>query len=94
MTATISPMKLLDQMFNSATSTTDQGTQFERFVLSFLQTGPVWAAHPGRSRGNVFGVHVGRTRAFRLHADYEDAELYPLEVVGGEQPPMGDEESY
>src|SRR5699024_4269744 len=25
---------------------------------------------------------------FRLHADYEDAEPYPLEVVGGERPPI------
>src|SRR5699024_2750927 len=31
---------------------------------------------------------------FGLHADYEDAEPYPLEVVGGEQPPMGGEEDY
>ncbi|MGP9695830.1 type ISP restriction/modification enzyme [Brachybacterium sp. AOP25-B2-12] len=31
---------------------------------------------------------------FGLHADYEDAELYPLEVIGGEQPPLGDEEGY
>src|SRR5699024_4516084 len=31
---------------------------------------------------------------FGLHADYEDAELYPLEVVGGEQPPLGGEEDY
>ena len=26
---------------------------------------------------------------FHLHADYEDADLYPLEIVGGEQPPLG-----
>ena len=31
---------------------------------------------------------------FGLHADYEEAELYPLEVVGGERPPMGGEEDY
>ncbi|MCT2055871.1 DEAD/DEAH box helicase family protein [Dermabacter hominis] len=31
---------------------------------------------------------------FHLHADYEDAELYPLEIVGGEQPPMGAEADY
>lgn len=31
---------------------------------------------------------------FHLHADYEDAELYPLQVVGGEQPPIGGEEDY
>jgi predicted helicase len=31
---------------------------------------------------------------FTLHADYEDAELYPLQVVGGEQPPMGCEAAY
>lgn len=31
---------------------------------------------------------------FHLHADYEDVEPYPLEVVGGEQPPMGGEEDY
>lgn len=29
---------------------------------------------------------------FALHADYEDAQRYPLEVVGGEQPPLGDDE--
>ena len=28
-------------------------------------------------------------KLFHLHADYEDAELYPLEVVGGEQLPLG-----
>ncbi|MEV0868530.1 type ISP restriction/modification enzyme [Brachybacterium paraconglomeratum] len=38
-----SPMKLLDRMYNSATSTADQGTQFERFTQSFLQTDPLWA---------------------------------------------------
>ena len=31
---------------------------------------------------------------FHLHADYEDAILYPLEVVGGERPPLGSEEDY
>lgn len=31
---------------------------------------------------------------FHLHADYEDADLYPLDVVGGEMPPMGGEEDY
>ncbi|MCT1430931.1 DEAD/DEAH box helicase family protein [Brachybacterium muris] len=36
-------MKLLDRMYNSATSTADQGTQFERFTQSFLQTDPLWA---------------------------------------------------
>lgn len=41
--ATPSPMKLLDRMYNSATSTADQGTQFERFTQSFLQTDPLWA---------------------------------------------------
>ena len=40
---TASPMKLLDRMYNSATSTADQGTQFERFTQSFLQTDPLWA---------------------------------------------------
>ena len=39
-----SPMKLLDRMYNSATSTADQGTRFERFTQSFLQTDPLWAA--------------------------------------------------
>src|SRR5699024_3335440 len=29
---------------------------------------------------------------FHMHADYEDAEPYSLEVVGGEQPPMNGEE--
>lgn len=44
MTVTVpSPMKLLDRMYNSATSTADQGTQFERFTQSFLQTDPLWA---------------------------------------------------
>ncbi|MGP9538125.1 DEAD/DEAH box helicase [Brachybacterium sp. AOP43-C2-M15] len=43
MTVTPSPMKLLDRMYNSATSTADQGTQFERFTQSFLQTDPLWA---------------------------------------------------
>lgn len=38
-----SPMKLLDDLYNRATSTADQGTQFERFTLSFLQTDPLWA---------------------------------------------------
>lgn len=38
-----SPMKLLDRMYNSATSSADQGTQFERFTQSFLQTDPLWA---------------------------------------------------
>ncbi|MFC7458044.1 DEAD/DEAH box helicase [Brachybacterium sp. GCM10030267] len=40
----ISPMKLLDDLYNRATSTADQGTQFERFTLSFLQTDPLWSA--------------------------------------------------
>lgn len=31
---------------------------------------------------------------FHLHADYEDVELYPLEVIGGEQPPIDDQELY
>ncbi|MGO1198808.1 MAG: DEAD/DEAH box helicase [Dermabacteraceae bacterium] len=44
MTVTLSPMKLLDRMYNSATSTSDQGTQFERFTQSFLQTDPLWAS--------------------------------------------------
>ncbi|MGP5132533.1 DEAD/DEAH box helicase [Brachybacterium tyrofermentans] len=39
-----SPMKLLDDLYNRATSTADQGTQFERFTLSFLQTDPLWSA--------------------------------------------------
>lgn len=44
MTATLSPMKLLDDLYNRATSTADQGTQFERFTASFLQTDPLWSA--------------------------------------------------
>ncbi|MDO5661609.1 MAG: DEAD/DEAH box helicase family protein [Brachybacterium sp.] len=32
---------------------------------------------------------VAGRELFHLHADYEEAELYPLEVVGGEQPPLG-----
>ncbi|MCT1384506.1 DEAD/DEAH box helicase family protein [Brachybacterium sp. p3-SID1565] len=43
MTAALSPMKLLDRMYNSSSSETDKGTRFERFVQSFLQTDPVWA---------------------------------------------------
>ncbi|MCT2262755.1 DEAD/DEAH box helicase family protein [Brachybacterium muris] len=43
MTATLSPMKLLDDMYNSSSSEVDKGTRFERFVQSFLQTDPVWA---------------------------------------------------
>ncbi|MGO1808954.1 MAG: restriction endonuclease, partial [Micrococcaceae bacterium] len=39
-----SPMKLLDDLYNRATSTADQGTQFERFTSSFLQTDPLWSA--------------------------------------------------
>ena len=39
-----SPMKLLDRMYNDATSTADQGTRFERFTQSFLQTDPLWSA--------------------------------------------------
>src|SRR5699024_7208829 len=39
-----SPMKLLDRMYNDATSTADQGTRFERFTQSFLQTDPLWAS--------------------------------------------------
>ena len=31
---------------------------------------------------------------FELHADYEDAALYPLEIIGGEQPAMFGDESY
>ena len=38
-----SPMKLLDRLYNSATSTSDQGTQFERFTASFLQVDPLWS---------------------------------------------------
>lgn len=41
---TTSPMKLLDDLYNRATSTADQGTQFERFTSSFLQTDPLWSA--------------------------------------------------
>lgn len=41
---TMSPMKLLDDLYNRATSTADQGTQFERFTSSFLQTDPLWSA--------------------------------------------------
>ena len=44
MTVTHSPMKLLDRMYNDATSTADQGTRFERFTQSFLQTDPLWAS--------------------------------------------------
>lgn len=43
MTAVLSPMKLLDDMYNSSSSEVDKGTRFERFVQSFLQTDPVWA---------------------------------------------------
>lgn len=38
-------------------------------------------------------VKAGR-ELFHLHADYEDAEPYPLDVVGGEQPPMSAPEDY
>lgn len=31
---------------------------------------------------------------FRLHADYEEVDLYPVEIVGGEQPPMSDLAQY
>ncbi|MGP5484504.1 restriction endonuclease [Brachybacterium alimentarium] len=41
---TTSPMKLLDDLYNRATSTADQGTQFECFTSSFLQTDPLWSA--------------------------------------------------
>lgn len=44
MTVTHSPMKLLDRMYKDATSTADQGTRFERFTQSFLQTDPLWAS--------------------------------------------------
>ena len=37
-------------------------------------------------------VAAGR-ELFRLHADYEEAELYPLEIVGGEQLPLGGPEA-
>lgn len=43
MTDALSPMKLLDRMYNSSTSTVDQGDRFERFVQAFLQTDPLWA---------------------------------------------------
>lgn len=43
MTVALSPMKLLDDMYNSSSSEVDKGTRFERFVQSFLQTDPVWA---------------------------------------------------
>src|SRR5699024_7910710 len=33
-----------DRMYNDATSTADQGTRFERFTQSFLQTDPLWAS--------------------------------------------------
>ena len=36
-------MKLLDQLYFSSTSNTDQGTKFERFTQSFLQTDPLWS---------------------------------------------------
>src|SRR5699024_7318304 len=48
MTAVLSPMKILDDMFNASTSTADQGTRFEHFVQSFLQTDPLWAAQFSR----------------------------------------------
>ncbi|GAB2540973.1 DEAD/DEAH box helicase [Brachybacterium huguangmaarense] len=38
-----SPMRLLDEMYNSSTSTVDKGERFERFVQSFLQTDPTWS---------------------------------------------------
>ncbi|WP_210602891.1 DEAD/DEAH box helicase [Brevibacterium oceani] len=38
-------------------------------------------------------VHAG-DELFHLHADYENVELYPLEVVGGEQPPMDAQDDY
>ncbi|QNN83540.1 hypothetical protein H3H54_08655 [Brachybacterium sp. Z12] len=42
-----------------------------------------------------FGVFTSAGRElFALHADYEDAEPYPLTVKDGEQPPMGGEEEY
>ncbi|SMY01601.1 DEAD/DEAH box helicase [Brevibacterium antiquum] len=37
---------------------------------------------------------LGGRELFHLHADYEDVELYPLDVVGGEQPPMSAIEEY
>lgn len=40
----ISPMKLLDRMYNSSTSSVDRGERFERFVQSFLQTDPTWSS--------------------------------------------------
>lgn len=40
----ISPMKLLDRMYNSSTSSVDKGERFERFVQSFLQTDPTWSS--------------------------------------------------
>lgn len=44
MTAVLSPMKLLDDLYNGASSQTDKGERFERFVQSFLQTDPLWAS--------------------------------------------------
>ncbi|MBK0331546.1 DEAD/DEAH box helicase [Brachybacterium sp. MASK1Z-5] len=41
---TLSAMKLFDRMYNEATSTADQGTRFEQFTKSFLQTDPLWSS--------------------------------------------------
>ena len=43
---------------------------------------------------SAFAEFIKAGRAlFHLHADYEDADLYPLDVVGGEQPPLGGSEA-
>ncbi len=44
---------------------------------------------PNVPAGTFSAFTAAGRELFRLHADYEDAELYPLEVVGGEQPPLG-----
>ncbi|QCR53701.1 damage-inducible protein [Brachybacterium sp. SGAir0954] len=40
----LTALKLFDRMYNEATSTADQGTRFEQFTKSFLQTDPLWAS--------------------------------------------------
>ncbi|MCS6712050.1 DEAD/DEAH box helicase [Brachybacterium sp. EF45031] len=42
--ASVSVMKLLDRMYNSATSSVDKGERFERFVQAFLQVDPTWGS--------------------------------------------------
>ncbi|MFC7375413.1 DEAD/DEAH box helicase [Brachybacterium sp. GCM10030268] len=83
MTATeapISPLKLLDRLYNEASSQVDKGERFERFVQSFLQTDPVWAAQFTKVwMWNDWPERPGRDNGIDLVAERRDGGLTAIQ---------------